>query len=335
MNKIRAVLMAVSILSGSAVSMAVDRCYIEDFSIEAGETKELSIILENDFDCCAFQISITLPEGLSFVDYRTTAEINKGKEAYYVKLSERKVDHTIAAKLSGNVLEMLASSLNNYTFYSGEGVGVTDGAIAYVKVLASEDFVGTAEIALGIMKFGSPDESKHTLEPTTTIVSEPSAEPDGIPLTLQMANSKGEVNMYVTEGSVQAFKFVADEGYVLHSVTFNGTDVTESVNSYNVYRTPAITEASTLNVTFEVATGVEEVVSSDRVKVTASNGVIRVNGTVSGENVGLYTSTGVQVNFVVSNGDKIEFTATPGTVYIVKNSKSHRKSSDVNLLTLK
>lgn len=293
---------------------AEDTFFIENFTIGAGETKELALNFTNELTYTAFQADIYLPEGLEFV-------YNDTEYGYswpnYSRVNFR--THTWSSELqTGNGLRILCYSNTNSLLTGNEG------ALMYISVKASSDFIGNHQMSVTGKIFTEMDSEnnpiKHEFADTYTTVTGPSAEPDGIPLTLQMANSKGEVNMYVAESSVQAFKFVADEGYVLHSVTFNGTDVTESVNSYNVYRTPAITEASTLNVTFEVATGVEEVVSSDRVKVTASNGVIRVNGTVSGENVGLYTSTGVQANFVVSNGDEIEFTATPGTVYIVKTA---------------
>ncbi|MBR5101660.1 MAG: hypothetical protein IK092_00870, partial [Muribaculaceae bacterium] len=44
---------------------AQDSFYINDFSIEAGETKEVEIILDNAMVFTALQADIFLPEGLS------------------------------------------------------------------------------------------------------------------------------------------------------------------------------------------------------------------------------------------------------------------------------
>lgn len=87
-----------------------------------------------------------------------------------------------------------------------------------------------------------------------------------------------------------------------------------------MYVTPTITEASTLYVAFEIAAGVEEVINSDRVKVTAFAGWINVNGTIPGELVNVYTTDGVLVKSTVSERDLLEFEAENGVVYIVKTN---------------
>ncbi len=43
---------------------AIDRFYIEDFTISSGETRTISILLENEIEYTAFQSDIYLPEGL-------------------------------------------------------------------------------------------------------------------------------------------------------------------------------------------------------------------------------------------------------------------------------
>lgn len=132
-------------------------------------------------------------------------------------------------------------------------------------------------------------------------------------------HANGKITTSVPAGESQTYVFEPLTGWVVHTITFNGENVTEQVVD-NTYTTPVISEASELIVTYENRTDVSEVIAADRVNVTASNGVIRINGTVSGENVALYTSNGVLVNSVVSNENEITFSVESGEVYIIKTT---------------
>ena len=44
---------------------ATDRFYIEDFTISPGETRTVSILLDNEAEYTAFQSDLYLPEGLT------------------------------------------------------------------------------------------------------------------------------------------------------------------------------------------------------------------------------------------------------------------------------
>ena len=142
--------------------------------------------------------------------------------------------------------------------------------------------------------------------------------PQGALLQINAANSNGTIKMYIPDNASYSYMFEPENNYRLHSVTFNGEDVTEEINERGIYTSPIIVEDATLNVTFEILTGLEEVVAADRVRVTAVNGYIIINGTVVGEQVHLYTSNGVLLNSAVSNGDEIKFEAKAGEIYIIK-----------------
>ena len=142
--------------------------------------------------------------------------------------------------------------------------------------------------------------------------------PQGALLQINAANSNGTIKMYIPDNASYSYMFEPENNYRLHSVTFNGEDVTEEINERGIYTSPIIVEDATLNVTFEILTGLEEVVAADRVRVTAVNGYIIINGTIVGEQVHLYTSNGVLLNSAVSNGDEIKFEAKAGEIYIIK-----------------
>ena len=61
-------LMLMLFLAQSVVSSAQVNLYMEDFAIAYGETKVVSLILDNDKDATALQATIDLPAGLSYIN---------------------------------------------------------------------------------------------------------------------------------------------------------------------------------------------------------------------------------------------------------------------------
>lgn len=119
----------------SAHDMTTDRFYIEDFTIAAGETKQLSIMLDNDKQYTAFQTDLYLPEGLE-------AEQEDGE--YIFDLTSRKgLDHILTTQQrEDGAIRLLSYSLSVKS-YSGNS-----GALVTFNVKASNDFTGPVTIAL-------------------------------------------------------------------------------------------------------------------------------------------------------------------------------------------
>ena len=88
---------------------AVDTFYINDFSINPGETKQVEINLDNELSYTALQADIYLPEGL-------TIEQEDGDYMFF--LTDRKGrDHTISSTmLSSGAIRILISSQTLKTF---------------------------------------------------------------------------------------------------------------------------------------------------------------------------------------------------------------------------
>lgn len=114
---------------------ATDRFYIEDFEIAAGETRTVSIILENEVTYTAFQTDIYLPEGL-------TVEQEDGD--YIFDLTSRKSrDHNIASQLQvDGAIRVMSYSPKINAFKDNSGALVT------FNVIVSTDFTGPASILL-------------------------------------------------------------------------------------------------------------------------------------------------------------------------------------------
>ena len=108
---------------------ATDRFYIEDFTISQGETRTVSILLDNEAEYTAFQSDLYLPEGLTAANFALTDRKN--------------ANHTLTATvLPDGGIRLLSYSLNLKT-YSGNS-----GALVTFDVTVSEDFEGEATVAL-------------------------------------------------------------------------------------------------------------------------------------------------------------------------------------------
>ena len=60
-------LLLVVLLTQSSASLADTRLYLENFQIAEGETKKVSLILDNDQEATALQAKLQLPTGLVYV----------------------------------------------------------------------------------------------------------------------------------------------------------------------------------------------------------------------------------------------------------------------------
>ena len=116
-------------------ALATDRFHIEDFTMAAGETRTVSILLDNEVQYTAFQTDIYLPEGL-------TVEQEDGD--YIFDLTSRKSrDHNIASQLQHDGSIRLMSYSPNINAYSGNS-----GALVTFELTAASGFSGTAVITL-------------------------------------------------------------------------------------------------------------------------------------------------------------------------------------------
>jgi hypothetical protein len=123
--------LAMVALSGAAN----DRFYIEDFTINPGETMTVSIMLDNEAAYTAFQTDLYLPEGLA---------VEQEDGDYIFDLTSRRgSDHTLSAQLRGDGSIRLLSYSLRIKPYSGNS-----GALVTFNVTADSHFTGSASILL-------------------------------------------------------------------------------------------------------------------------------------------------------------------------------------------
>lgn len=106
---------------------AANRFYLPDFSIAAGETMQVAMILENDELFTAFQTDLMLPQGLSVVE-------DDGE--YLFDLTGRNAsDQTIISKLREDGALRMVSFCMSVKPYSGRS-----GALVVINLHADENF---------------------------------------------------------------------------------------------------------------------------------------------------------------------------------------------------
>ena len=160
-------LFMMSLLSCIALTMQAERLYIEDFGISPGETKTMSICLENELTYVGFQFNMILPEGLSIsVD---------SPKSYLTERTQNQTSFSIGQ--NGNKYTFLA-----FAFPLTDITG-NNGAILNLEVTASEDMVVGSNhiIEFTEITFQTEDDAVMwevaSLEQTVTVVEAP-AEPD-------------------------------------------------------------------------------------------------------------------------------------------------------------
>ena len=151
-------LMTLCLLAAMSAS-AVDTFYINDFTINPGETKEVEIMLDNETVFTALQADIYLPEGL-------TIEQEDGD--YLFDLTDRKGrNHTISSTLlSSGAIRILIASQTLKTF-SGNS-----GALVVFNIIADNSFSGSKTIELKNVIASEVDQTEHHLPNTSCTVTQ-------------------------------------------------------------------------------------------------------------------------------------------------------------------
>ncbi len=122
---------------------------LTDFTLAAGETKTVSVEMNNVGDITAVQFDIKFPEGV------TIATKSNGKPI--VSLTDRADDHSLNSKLQADgSLRVIVVSMSSAPFYDNSG------AIVEIEVTAADDLVeGIHPVEVTNISMVSPDEVEH------------------------------------------------------------------------------------------------------------------------------------------------------------------------------
>ncbi len=205
----KSILLAVMMVALSAV--ANDRLYIEDFSIEIGETKQVSIILENTAQYTAFQTDIYLPEGLT---------VEKEDDEYAFELTFRKSrDHVIFGEdRPDGAIRLMSYSMQVKPFTGNDGNLVT------FNITASTNFSGGA-IELKHTLFTDMNDQEISFAYETCQVQLLLKDLTG-EILISEESGGGDTNVYI--------KYTGNED-VDFSISVNGYDILNNSNEYIIW----------------------------------------------------------------------------------------------------
>ncbi len=222
--------------------LAEDRIYVPNFSISAGETKDVSVLMDNGAPYVAFQFDLYLPDGITLTGY----EVNKNRvpESTEVSMAEQKNGsyRFIAAALSmeeiaGNsggiiTLKLTAKSnvsigskagyLRNVKMPRADATGVTITEVPFtIKVLEPS----TITARNYTRKYG---EDNPTYEYDVT-----GGELEGAPIISCEATATSPVGTYpivISKGSVTNY----NDSYVNGTLTITKAKLTVTAQNYTI-----------------------------------------------------------------------------------------------------
>lgn len=186
----------------------------------------------------------------------------------------------------------------------------TAGTKTYLDCIAGGQFSIRAVQNGNINYYSSPRISN-----TVSIVgSYPESDPL---LTIKQADN-GSVSVRVSKGGVYTFTITPSNGWNIHSVTFNNSDVTSQLSSDGRFTTPAINSNSTLSVVYEQGSSSIDAAMVSDVKISATSNGVRVVGANTGDFIRVYTTDGLLQKSVKVDAQTVDVPLTKNDVYIVK-----------------
>ena len=135
-------------------------------------------------------------------------------------------------------------------------------------------------------------------------------------LTIRQADN-GAVGIAVDLGRTYKVCITPSEGWKVHSVTFNGTDITDQLKEDNTLTTPSINGSSELVVAYEKNGNAVESTRANAIKVQGHQGTLSITRATEGEAISVYTASGTLVTRENAQAEETLITVPTGQVYIV------------------
>ncbi|MBR6937448.1 MAG: leucine-rich repeat protein [Prevotella sp.] len=211
-------------------------------------------------------------------------------------------------------LKAVASSVLPITYMMDENNAAelySTGSKTYLDCKAGGHFLIRAVQDGNNNYYSSPRVSK-----TISIIgNNPSSDPI---LTIKQADN-GSVGVQVSKGSVYTFTIAPSNGWKIHSVTFNNSDVTSLLTNNNAFTTPAITSNSTLSVVYEQGDdNAVKSLSMSNVKIQATSLGVRVIDANIDDIIRVYTVDGILLNSVKVDEKIVDIPLYNDNVYVIK-----------------
>ena len=261
-------------------------------------------------DVGTYKIDVTggSAENYSFNYISGTLTVNKAEQtiSWEQDLSELKVGDQVELKAVASSGLPITYSMD----YNSAAEIYSAGNKSYLDCKAGGSFLIRAVQSGNKNYYSSPRASN-------TIIISGSNPPSDPVLTIKQADN-GSVKVQVSKGSVYTFTFAPSNGWKVHSVTFNNTDVTSQLSGDGKFTTPAITSNSTLYVVYEQGNSSVNTAKASDVKVQVTSDGIKIVDATIGEIISVYTTGGLLQHSVKAYSQVVDIPLTNHEVYIVK-----------------
>lgn len=206
-----------------------------------------------------------------------------------------------AVASSGLPIEYTMESNNSASLYKvGTKTYIDCIAAGHFLMRASQDgnnnYYGTPRVTNAINIVGNT-----IADPTLTIIQ----------------GEKGLIRTQVPKGSIYTFSFEANDGWRVHSVSFNDEDITEQLDANNRFTTPNINTSTTLNVVYESSS---DGITSARVssaKIIGTSFGIKVENARPNEVLQVYTIDGKLVKKQKLQSSEVDVQLPNNETYII------------------
>ncbi len=197
----RKYLLAISLLALITGPVFADNISVETVQLEPGKSQQFSVTLTNSKEYTAFQLDVTLPDGVSIGSGDT--------DGLAVSLTERKSDHLLrAAKLTGNTYRILAYSVTNAPLTGKDGA-MLDLTLSASENITTGDKNGKVESFLLV----EPDGNQTQINSQTFTIHVEAATPTPTPSTdgkmITVANNGEGKYYYATFFEKDRYKIAA------------------------------------------------------------------------------------------------------------------------------
>lgn len=136
-------------------------------------------------------------------------------------------------------------------------------------------------------------------------------------LTIIQAEN-GSISTQVAKGSAYTFIVNAEEGWKVHSVTFNDVDITSQLGEDNSFTTPSIMENSTLIVAYEEADNSAAPARMSALRIQGTESGVKISNAETGDIINIYEKGGMLLKSVEMKSSQMEIPLDKDNVYIVK-----------------
>ena len=216
---------------------------------------------------------------------------------------------------------------NKFDEYTNNSIAIKEGEDAILRFIPDEGYRLSSLTIDGKEVLSDVSDSQYIIKDIQAdVIISACFEEIPISITIQHADN-GYVKQFVQRGSKIKFVLVPEEGWIINTVIFNGSDVTSELNAANEYITPFIYSDAMLSVSFESTQSAIYSNLLSNAKAYGFNGQIIVKSIDKGDMIVVYDESGKIIAQTVANGNEQRIALQAKGFFFVKvNDKTVKVS---------